>query len=305
MKILSIDVGIKNLAFCLFDDVVENAFQITNWNTIDLSQESLSITPQLCKEICKNNKCCNKPAKYTKNLIYYCMQHSKKQPFHIPKLEMKSTFINKQKVQQLRDLANKYNITFDNSAKRSELILLLNAYMQSNCFEPITSVTVNASKLDLITIGRNIQLKFDSIFKDDISTITNVIIENQISPIANRMKTIQGMIAQYFIMRNASIQIEFISATNKLKNDGELTIKSLPVESNIILTEKAKYKNRKNAGIQKCLEYITQYVNIVTESHKYPDWKLFFTNHNKKDDLSDSFLQGVWYINSILCKNKL
>ena len=59
MKILSIDVGIKNLAFCLFDDVVETTFQITNWNTIDLSQESTSITPHLCKEICKNNKCCN------------------------------------------------------------------------------------------------------------------------------------------------------------------------------------------------------------------------------------------------------
>jgi hypothetical protein len=36
-------------------------------------------------------------------------------------------------------------------------------------------------------------------------------------PIANRMKTLQGMIAQYFIMNNV-INIEFISACNKLKD---------------------------------------------------------------------------------------
>ena len=36
-------------------------------------------------------------------------------------------------------------------------------------------------------------------------------------PIANRMKTIQGMIAQYFIDKNVKL-IKFISASNKLKN---------------------------------------------------------------------------------------
>ena len=36
----------------------------------------------------------------------------------------------------------------------------------------------------------------------DIESITHVFIENQISPIANRMKTIQGMLAQYFIMKS-------------------------------------------------------------------------------------------------------
>ena len=40
-------------------------------------------------------------------------------------------------------------------------------------------------------------------------TPTHVIIENQISPIANRMKTIQGMITQYFIMKNI-YNVEYI-----------------------------------------------------------------------------------------------
>ena len=47
-------------------------------------------------------------------------------------------------------------------------------------------------------MGINLK-KMDELYKDD--DIDTVIIENQISPIANRMKTLQGMIAQYFIMK--------------------------------------------------------------------------------------------------------
>ena len=317
MKILSIDVGIKNLAYCLFDNNNNThvaQFKISKWNTIDLSQESINLHDSLlCKEICKNKLCCNKSAKYSKNSIYYCLKHAKKEPFHIPKLEMKSAFINKQKIQQLRDLATKYNIVYNDTLKRSELILLINTYISTHCFELIQNTNINASKLDLITIGRNIQLKFDEIFSQDISTITNVIIENQISPIANRMKTIQGMIAQYFIMKNKSINIEFISATNKLKKidgimsvdptvtvdptvavDPIITVKpEVDININNNLSEKTKYKNRKNKGIQICLDLITfTSTYILTDQ----DWKLFFVKHSKKDDLSDAFLQGVWYI---------
>ena len=107
-------------------------------------------------------------------------------------------------------------------------------------------------------------------------TISNVIIENQISPIANRMKTIQGMIAQYFIMRNEDIQIDFISAGNKLK-DCDIELKS-------------KYSDRKKLSIQVCLDNIDE------------EWNSFFKSHSKKDDLADSFLQGLWFINNKIIK---
>ena len=40
MKILSIDVGIKNLAFCLFEKS-ENSdyFKITKWDTVNISEQ--------------------------------------------------------------------------------------------------------------------------------------------------------------------------------------------------------------------------------------------------------------------------
>jgi len=97
-------------------------------------------------------------------------------------------------------------------------------------------------------------------------------IENQISPIANRMKTIQGMIAQYFIMRNEDINIDFVSASNKLKKF---------INNN----EKTTYNERKKLSIVKCLE-------LLQTRTEFNEWVDFFGHHKKKDDLADSFLQG-------------
>ena len=48
-------------------------------------------------------------------------------------------------------------------------------------------------------------------------TITHVLIENQISPIATRMKTLQGMLTQYYIDHLENVDITFVSSVNKLK----------------------------------------------------------------------------------------
>ena len=60
----------------------------------------------------------------------------------------------------------------------------------------------------MIVLGRNLKTKFDLIFNEYASSenelsIDAVVIENQIGPLAGRMKMLQGMIAQYFIMKNA------------------------------------------------------------------------------------------------------
>ena len=270
MKIISIDVGIKNLAFCLLtQDSLGEPFKITLWDTINLSQPVEAIC---CDK--EKGDLCAKPAKFMKHSKCYCLKHAKKQPFQIPSAELKSSFINKQKVKTLYELANKYNIKYETPIKKSDLIILFNEYISNTCLEPV--VNVNASKIDLVTIGRNIQLKMDSVLVDHISTIDMVIIENQISPIANRMKTIQGMIAQYFIMKNNNIEIDFINASNKLKDCHEI--------------DKNTYSNRKKMGIQYSLE-------LLETSVHYRPWKLFFEKHAKKDDLADAFLQAQWFIN--------
>jgi hypothetical protein len=276
MKVLSIDVGIKNLAFCLLEKTESGSnYKIVKWDSINVAD----IETHTCCAI-EKNKPCEKPAKFFKKNCYYCLKHSKKQTLQIPTSELSTSYINKQKFPKLLELVEKYNVKYEKPIKKAELVNILNEHVHKTCLEPIT--TTNASKTDLITIGKNIKIKFNEIFQED--EIDIVIIENQISPIANRMKTIQGMIAQYFIMKKTSQQIEFVSAVNKLKTDSDDKDKEPK--------EKTKYSDRKKMGIQKCLE-------LLNNDGSYVSWMDYFKTHAKKDDLADSFLQGLWYMKKV------
>jgi hypothetical protein len=271
MKILSIDVGIKNLAFCLFEKTpTAEQFKVTKWDVINLSQEET-----LTCGFTEKNVLCNKQAKFKKDDKCYCVKHSKKQQFQIPSAEQKPSFINKQKLAKLYEIADSHNIKYDQKIKKADLVNMINEHIQKIYFETIESK--KSSEVDLFNIGVNIKNKFNDMFKD-VGKIDYVIIENQIGPLAIRMKTIQGMIVQYFIMSNLNVEyIEFISASNKLK---ECDIK-----------DKEKYSDRKKLGIAKCL-------GILTTDFRFNEHINYFNSHKKKDDLSDSFLQGLWFINN-------
>lgn len=307
IKLLSIDIGIKNLAFCLFE-IENNIYSVKKWDIVNIGEEK----PLLCGEI-ENDKSkakstkstkhpqipqsiniCNKPAKYTKNNKCYCLKHSKKQVFHVPTKELESSYLNKQKINSLFELAEKYNISYAKPLKKQDLIHLFNEYVLNKCFEPVN--ITNSNKVDIISIGKNIKKKFDEIFitNNTYDNIDVILIENQISPIANRMKTIQGMVAQYFIMKSSTSHqqdIKFVSSFNKLKDVTNKT--TLITHTQDDKTEKSKYNDRKKLGIVTCLENLEKI-------HDNNEWISFFAKHSKRDDLADCFLQGIWYI-----KNKL
>jgi hypothetical protein len=273
MKILSIDVGIKNLAFCLFEkSPTAEQFKITKWDTVNISEKEVF----KCDFLDKNEICC-KPAKFKKNDKCFCLKHSKKQNFSIPTSEQKPNFINKQKIQKLFEIADSHGIKYENKVKKADLLNLINEHIDNNYFKAIE--TINATDVNLFEIGTNIKHHFDKLFLNE-NFIDYVIIENQISPIATRMKTIQGMIVQYFVMCNLKVNyIEFISASNKLKD--------------FDAKEKTKYSDRKKLGISKCLE-------TISTDFRFNEHLSYFNSHKKKDDLSDSFLQGLWFINNKL-----
>ena len=84
MDILSIDIGIKNLAYCIINyNLHENKFLIKEWNVINLNKKKW--IPDICNQKCtynlKNNKKCNKQSSYY-SLINgekkeYCKTHAK------------------------------------------------------------------------------------------------------------------------------------------------------------------------------------------------------------------------------------
>ena len=92
MKIVSIDVGIKNLSFCLFNQDTNNTLQVIKWDNINLSEKH----ELLCGE-------CDKPAKFCKDNQYYCLKHSKKHNYLKPTNELSASFLKKQKLQALMD----------------------------------------------------------------------------------------------------------------------------------------------------------------------------------------------------------
>jgi hypothetical protein len=133
---------------------------------------------------------------------------------------------------------------------------------------------VAANDLDLVSLGIELQKRLDEVIYPLIQNaqVAEVIIENQISPIANRMKSIQGMLSQYFIMRGQP-NVKFVSAANKLRG----------------LTEDTEtYSDRKKAGIAIATDLIQRCAATK--------WLTMFRSHKKKDDLADCMLQGYAYI---------
>jgi len=88
------------------------------------------------------------------------------------------------------------------------------------------------------------------------------------------MKTLQGMLAQYFIIRKTH-NIKFISAANKLKY--------------FMHKSSTTYNERKKFGIE-----ITQ--QILSDNIQFHPYENYLYKNKKKDDLADCFLQGMWYL---------
>jgi hypothetical protein len=266
MYVLSIDVGIKNLAYCLFYIQNNTKYEITDWNVLNLIDDEL---------ICcftKNEKHCKHKAKYSKNDKHYCKIHAKKQDYKIPTNDLDINKLKRMSLSNLCKTLDQYDIKYTKPTTKTNLLICAESQIQESFFNMIHFK--NSKEFNLITLGRNLQNKLNALL--DGYSLDCVLIENQVSPIASRMKTLQGMIAQYFIMKNVN-NIEFISATNKLKLFSD--------------KKKTTYKERKLLGIQ----YTKKIISETPELNNFVD---ILTTNKKTDDLADAFLQGLYYLNS-------
>ena len=337
-KIISFDIGIKNLAYCVFlHDLSSNP--IIAWDVLDISKEmgpkeedgektvteSLTCTCSLASKSTKkktDQENCKKKAKYrNKTDELFCEKHAKeraeKKEYYLPTKEFQIAFLKKQKVDFLVEFERKYDIGAPSAPKekKEDRLERLEKWLQEKVLEPICTNSSNKKKkeeIGLVQIGRNMANQLRAL-PETMDGITTVLIENQISPIANKMKTIQGMLAQIYILHGVE-NIEFISSCNKLKGFSSLEKEEPKKEKKTEQKETERkekeekgenpnpnYKKHKKDGIAFCKELLEKREKEGEQEKekegKETKWKTFFENYPKKqDDLADAFLQGIWYM---------
>jgi hypothetical protein len=375
--IVSFDIGIKNLAYCVFsvkDDTktisesgpkpsaqkpfsassrpisLESTepFTIRDWGIINLIEQDVVEKPK-CN--CRNAKgsVCGKSASYSfvevercealqpeverrealqpeverreapqpeaepeapsaPNETLYCLVHAKSSGKLLPTKELSSAALKKLKVDELGELCIKHGIQVLTNDKKADILAKVIAHFAARTLTPlIATKSKNANQIHLVEIGKRIKTQFDHVFSKYY--LTHVILENQISPIAGRMNTIQGMVSQYFIMRDRTDQlaIDFISSAGKLKGFVPDTL-AKPTTSMATRIEdptsegvttrpsegqtkgpENTYKTHKRDGIAFCNQFMTANPGLATFRH-------IIDASTKKDDLADSFLQGIYFM---------
>jgi len=275
MKIASFDIGIKNMAYCVFDTCSNTLPNIVDWDVVNLTNDEV----HQCSCSLKNGQPCKSKAKYSNQQRFLCEKHAKSGEF------IKSlSNVKKMKKNDLISFLHSHMIPNTDGLSKEQLLTKSLEISEKKLLKPISKS--NANFVDLVKIGQCIKEKFDklSCMKD----LDCVYIENQISPIASRMKTIQGMLSQYFIMKYDKIKIEFCSSSNKLKHMEKIFEKYgiCGGENESSGNTSSKYRQHKKDAVHYC--------NQICEK-QYSKW-CHVLKTVKKDDLADCFLQGLYYI---------
>ena len=145
MKIISIDVGIKNLAICIINTTnnknsnnnVKSLISIDKWDVIDLFDE----TNKCCDIKDKNGLQCNKAAKFFKNNCYYCKNHANKSnDYKLPTSELNT--YRRKNIKELQKIIDDYEILPEKKNK-SGILDSIEKYIQREVFENVTSLKCN------------------------------------------------------------------------------------------------------------------------------------------------------------------
>ena len=289
MKVLSWDVGIINLAYCLIDFESETKWNIIDWGIINLTDRD-----KIKCDICKKNPTFSQDI--NNKIKYYCKTHSKKINQTAPEFENLfdenqnnignynccCLFKNEPCTKKIKfKYCNKY---YCNTHAKSEYKKIQNKYK----LKKISKKSVGSMSIDVLRLKLISELEK----KTNLLNVKTVLIENQPTLRNPKMKAISSTIYDYYLIRgifdkertNSNIEsVKYMSPSNKLKlaEDGD-TQKLIKLKGDQAKT----YKLTKSLGIKYCRKMID----------KYDDWKTFFDNTKKKDDLADCFLQGMYYL---------
>lgn len=319
MKVLSFDVGIKNLAYCVMewndtDNQISN-LKILFWDIINLL-ESYENQIQTTNNLNCFSKDCNKKVKafteFNEKKYCFCTKHiNNKTDLLNPILEPydETNWIqiknsecckcsenpeNPKKTKNTKTFFSNETLNFVLCNKHyKNMIGKLNT--ASTKLYPIKNKKVKDMTTDNLKF--NLVKCLDQRKEILLNNADVVLIENQPSFKNPVMKAISDTLYTWFMIRgivdkdiNKSIiqKIRFISPSNKLKEFNQKSIEDA--------SENAKYSATKKLSVINTQTILTSY--------ELKNWLNVLHSHHKKDDMADCFLQG-WYVLNITYENKL
>jgi hypothetical protein len=307
MIVISWDVGVINLAYCIIN-YTDNEFKILDWNIIDLMDEvNVDIT---CEGKMKNGKPCESKASQCVScdgkLHGFCRTH---QSASAPLIESQTLRINNS-FHEVVGLESGMQCEHEGKSASQCTAKVTHMHINVIAGQPVlpTQVTVyckahykqklalKLKEIQLLPI-KNLSAKIYPVAKIQLTlikrldqllpmflshSIEQVLVENQPAFKNPKMKSISSTLFDYFMIRcivdrplnNKINLVRFLSPSNKLKVNKDNTI------------EVTKYKLTKKLAIT----YTVQL--LATHEH----WLNFMQRKSKKDDLCDSFLQGLYYL---------
>ena len=299
MRILSFDVGIIHLAYCILDYNKETSkFKIYDWEQINIADDSGDTKCSGCSRIGKYY-CLNSQDEK----VFLCGIHKK----HYTPIEVNlEDIFEKEKVgscsyegtskctknatyQAKINLDDKLNFS-KNYVKECYCSVHAKSIIKSlNNSRKLQSMKkINSMKMSIDTLRFNLVTELEK--RVSLLQVDKVLIENQPAFKNPKMKAISSTIYDYYLIRgiidkertNSTIQaVKYICPSNKLKVNEDNTLETLSKTS-----DNKKYKMTKQLGIQYCKQLI-----------KHDQSQLdFLATQKKKDDLCDAFLQGAHFL---------
>lgn len=278
--ILTFDVGIKNLAFCLvkYDTISNSSKVLDNINIIDWDILDVSYKPLYCKQIKNKRAICNCISKYyslkndnlphndLNNLIGYCKNHYK-------------------------IIASNNKINKNNQIKLYKISL--NPIYKENFNIQMDRLLSSLQKFFINRILNPYDIKFNKL--QHINKL-RIYIENQPCLKNPTMKTISIGIFTYFTIKKIEYpqiinSINFISAGVKTKDAFINKLKNL-ISVNSSITHFKKYENRKEFAIDisnQIIHNLPPNINNIVSISKY-------IINKKKDDFADTLIYVIYII---------
>jgi hypothetical protein len=252
MKLISFDVGLRNLAYCVLEGTSRADVKIVDWNIIDVLGEQAGVGAARCFK-------CTAAARYehASDGTFACSKHTPKKKEAVTKAALGK----KSPIELIGEIES-FGLRTE-ATKKADLVKILYNHARQNTWKKCVASSTTGSVMDMsVAILKSLDARMSSWNGADA-----VCIENQPE---RRMYAVQAMLQMYFTMRG--IRCEGVSATHKLSN-------IVTIDDSV-----TSYKGRKKTGITHA------YALVPAENQEH------FKKHPKKDDLADSFLQGLWVL---------